>query len=102
MSTPIYRHVLGSYGQIIRAGGWVDANEDPRDLTGMTVTCRFYPPSGPAVDRVAAGAADGTAAYQVTSADLDSVGTWGARIFVSDGDENLPSGRATIIVEADA
>lgn len=92
-TTDIVDHVLGTYGQIIRVGPFLDTDGvTPRDMTTFAITSEFYPKAGPLeAGGAGVGTVDGYVEYRIQVGDLGALGLWGARLFATDADERLAS-----------
>lgn len=106
---PLDKHVVGSFGQIIRAGPFLDTAGAVRDMTGFAVTCELYAPNrqvGPSGAQAqipdaggsGLGTVDGFIEYRIQSTDFSASGIWKARLYAEDADERLTSELQTFIV----
>lgn len=95
------KHVVGTYGQIIRSGPFLDTAGEVRDMSAFVVTCELYPPpfipsilnpdATPPPDEGGAGqgTADGYLEYRIADGDFSFPGIWTARLFAEDADEKI-------------
>lgn len=90
---PLPQHVLGSYGQVLRAGPFFLTDGTPRNMSALTITCERFDRTGAAEGSPSpgSGTTDGYIEYRVAPGNFGSVGIWTYRLYADDADERIVS-----------